>query len=83
LTHDIIHIRAKSTITGSISNKKKIAHGTAKAHREMRQPTRAGVRHLLSEDFQDGFELQDVTFISPFNPAMPCIRPWKAASARG
>ena len=83
LTHDIIHIRAKPTIRGSISNKKKIAHGTTKAHREMRQPARAGVRHLLSEDFQDGFELQDVTFISPFNPAMPCIRPWKAASARG
>jgi predicted nucleic acid-binding protein len=29
---------------------------------------RAGVRHLLSEDLQDGFELQDVTFINPFNP---------------
>jgi predicted nucleic acid-binding protein len=29
---------------------------------------RAGVRHMLSEDFQDGFELQDVTFINPFNP---------------
>jgi hypothetical protein len=29
---------------------------------------RAGVRHILSEDFQDGFELQDVTFINPFNP---------------
>jgi hypothetical protein len=28
---------------------------------------RAGVRHMLSEDFQDGFELQDVTFINPFN----------------
>jgi len=28
---------------------------------------RAGVRHLLSEDFQDGFALQDVTFINPFN----------------
>ena len=28
---------------------------------------RAGVRNLLSEDFQDGFELQDVTFINPFN----------------
>ena len=28
---------------------------------------RAGVRHILSEDFQDGFELQDVTFINPFN----------------
>ncbi len=29
---------------------------------------RGGVRHILSEDFQDGFELQDVTFINPFNP---------------
>jgi predicted nucleic acid-binding protein len=29
---------------------------------------RAGVSHMLSEDFQDGFELQDVTFINPFNP---------------
>jgi predicted nucleic acid-binding protein len=28
---------------------------------------RAGVRHMLSEDFQDGFALQDVTFINPFN----------------
>jgi predicted nucleic acid-binding protein len=28
---------------------------------------RVGVRHMLSEDFQDGFELQDVTFINPFN----------------
>jgi predicted nucleic acid-binding protein len=27
---------------------------------------RAGVRHLLSEDFQDGFALQDVTFVNPF-----------------
>jgi predicted nucleic acid-binding protein len=27
---------------------------------------RAGVRHILTEDFQDGFELQDVTFINPF-----------------
>jgi predicted nucleic acid-binding protein len=27
---------------------------------------RAGVRHMLSEDFQDGFVLQDVTFINPF-----------------
>jgi predicted nucleic acid-binding protein len=27
---------------------------------------RAGVRHLLSEDFQDGFALQGVTFINPF-----------------
>jgi predicted nucleic acid-binding protein len=28
---------------------------------------RAGVKHILTEDFQDGFELQDVTFINPFN----------------
>jgi hypothetical protein len=28
----------------------------------------AGVSYVLSEDFQDGFELQDVTFINPFNP---------------
>jgi predicted nucleic acid-binding protein len=27
---------------------------------------RAGVRHLLTEDFQDGFVLQEVTFINPF-----------------
>jgi len=30
---------------------------------------RAGVRYLLSEDFQDGFELQGVRFINPFEPA--------------
>ncbi len=29
---------------------------------------RAGVRHMLSEDFQDGFDLHGVTFINPFNP---------------
>jgi predicted nucleic acid-binding protein len=29
---------------------------------------RAGVRHILTEDFQDGFMLQDVTFINPFKP---------------
>jgi len=29
---------------------------------------RAGVRHLLTEDFQDGFALQGVTFVNPFNP---------------
>jgi len=29
---------------------------------------RAGVRHMLSEDFQDGFDLQGVIFINPFNP---------------
>jgi predicted nucleic acid-binding protein len=29
---------------------------------------RAGVRHMLSEDFQNGLELQNVTFINPFNP---------------
>jgi predicted nucleic acid-binding protein len=28
---------------------------------------RAGVRHLLTEDLQDGFGLQGVTFINPFN----------------
>jgi predicted nucleic acid-binding protein len=28
---------------------------------------RAGVRHLLTEDLQDGFTLQGVTFINPFN----------------
>jgi predicted nucleic acid-binding protein len=27
---------------------------------------RAGVRHMLTEDFQDGFVLQDVTFVNPF-----------------
>ena len=27
---------------------------------------RAGVRHMLTEDFQDGFVLQDITFINPF-----------------
>jgi len=27
---------------------------------------RAGVSHLLTEDLQDGFSLQDVTFINPF-----------------
>jgi predicted nucleic acid-binding protein len=27
---------------------------------------RAGVRHMLTEDFQDGFVLQYVTFINPF-----------------
>jgi predicted nucleic acid-binding protein len=27
---------------------------------------RTGVRHLLTEDFQDGFVLQDVMFINPF-----------------
>jgi len=30
---------------------------------------RAGVRYLLSEDFQDGFELQGVRFVNPFEPA--------------
>jgi predicted nucleic acid-binding protein len=28
---------------------------------------RAGVNHFLSEDFQDGFALQGITFINPFN----------------
>ena len=30
---------------------------------------RAGVRHLLSEDFQDGFELEGVVFVNPFAPS--------------
>jgi len=29
---------------------------------------RAGVRHLLTEDLQDGFALQGVMFINPFKP---------------
>lgn len=29
---------------------------------------RAGVKHLLTENFQDGFVLQGVTFINPFIP---------------
>lgn len=28
---------------------------------------RAGVKHLLTEDFQDGFVLQGVTFVNAFN----------------
>ena len=30
---------------------------------------RAGVRHLLTEDLQDGFELEGVRFVNPFEPA--------------
>jgi predicted nucleic acid-binding protein len=30
---------------------------------------RAGVRYLLSEDLQDGFELDSVKFVNPFEPA--------------
>ena len=30
---------------------------------------RAGVRHLLSEDLQDGFELAGVRFVNPFEAA--------------
>jgi predicted nucleic acid-binding protein len=30
---------------------------------------RAGVRHLLTEDVQDGFELAGVRFINPFKAA--------------
>jgi predicted nucleic acid-binding protein len=30
---------------------------------------RAGVRHLLTEDLQDGFVLQGVTFVNPFERA--------------
>lgn len=29
----------------------------------------AGMRHLLSEDFQDGFELERVVFVNPFAPS--------------
>jgi hypothetical protein len=29
---------------------------------------RAGLQHMQTEDFQDGFALGDVTFINPFNP---------------
>jgi predicted nucleic acid-binding protein len=29
---------------------------------------RAGVRHVLTEDLQDGFALQGVMFINPFKP---------------
>jgi predicted nucleic acid-binding protein len=38
---------------------------------------RSGVRHMLSEDFEDGFELKDVTFINPFNPkkSIDCFYP--------
>ena len=28
---------------------------------------RAGVKYLLTEDFQDGFVLRGVTFVNPFN----------------
>jgi predicted nucleic acid-binding protein len=30
---------------------------------------RAGVRHLLTEDLQDGFELAGVRFVNPFDAA--------------
>jgi predicted nucleic acid-binding protein len=30
---------------------------------------RVGVRYLLTEDFQDGFELDGVRFVDPFRPA--------------
>ena len=30
---------------------------------------RAGVRHLLTEDLQDGFELAGVRFVNPFEAA--------------
>jgi predicted nucleic acid-binding protein len=30
---------------------------------------RAGVRHLFTEDLQDGFRLQGVTFVNPFETA--------------
>ena len=31
--------------------------------------SRVGVRHLLTEDMQDGFELDGVTFVNPFEPS--------------
>jgi predicted nucleic acid-binding protein len=30
---------------------------------------RAGVRHLVTEDLQDGFELARVRFVNPFDAA--------------
>ena len=40
---------------------------------------RAGVSHMLTEDLQDGFTLQDVTFINPFkrenNPLIDKLLP--------
>jgi len=40
---------------------------------------RAGVSHMLTEDMQDGFTLQDVTFINPFrrenNPLIDKLLP--------
>lgn len=34
---------------------------------------RVGVRHILSEDFQDGRTLDGVTFLNPFNPANDAV----------
>lgn len=34
---------------------------------------RAGARFLLSEDLQDGRELEGVRFLNPFNPANMAI----------
>lgn len=34
---------------------------------------RVGVRHILSEDFQDGRVLDGVTFLNPFNPANDAV----------
>lgn len=34
---------------------------------------RVGVRHIRSEDFQDGRTLDGVTFLNPFNPANDAI----------
>jgi len=35
----------------------------------MGRGTRAGVRHLVTEDLQDGFELAGVRFVNPFDTA--------------
>jgi predicted nucleic acid-binding protein len=35
----------------------------------MGRSTTAGVRHLLTEDLQDGFELAGVRFVNPFEAA--------------
>jgi predicted nucleic acid-binding protein len=50
-----------------------LAHEAVRAHRLAfwdallwASAQRAGVRHILTEDFQDGLVLREVTFINPF-----------------
>ena len=43
-----------------------IALDAVSAHRLASSAQRPGVGHLLTEDMQDGFVLQGVTFINPF-----------------